>query len=242
MKKIFDKIKKKFDRKVFSIILKKIDSLSLTNLDEKRRNYIFNYHRNDYKFNKNQIVFIHVPKTGGASIREYLQQNLDNFYIFKKKSEHNPVSLLCPADEYKYITFLRDPVNRVYSYYHMLKKHSHVPGHELANKSLSDLLINSFQVKNFYCQYFSGRPFENVNEEIYETAVNNLQKFYFVGKFENYNNSFKNLCKKLNLKDQKMPNINQNKYAEINDDQKKLIMIYNKYDIKLYNEYFTENI
>jgi hypothetical protein len=124
----------------------------------------------------------------------------------------------------------------------MLKKHSHVPGHELANKSLSDLLINSFQVKNFYCQYFSGRPFENVNEEIYETAINNLRKFYFVGKFESYNNSFKNLCKKLNLKDLKVPNINQNKYTEINDDQKKLIMIYNKYDIKLYNEYFTENI
>ena len=86
MKKIIDKIINKFNRKIFSIFLKKIDSLSLTNLDEKRRNYIFNYHRNDYKFEKNQIVFIHVPKTGGATIRDCLEKNLDNFYIFKKKA------------------------------------------------------------------------------------------------------------------------------------------------------------
>tara|TARA_B100000003_G_scaffold207236_1_gene224411 strand:+ start:910 stop:1638 length:729 start_codon:yes stop_codon:yes gene_type:complete len=240
MKYILDKLKKKFDRKIFSKLLKKIDSLSLTNLDEKRRNHIFNYHRNDYKFNKNQITFIHVPKTGGASLRDYLEKNLENFYIFKKNSEHNPVSLLCSPKDYKYITFLRDPIDRVYSYYNMLKKYDFVPGHHLAKKSLADLLINSFQVKNLYCQYFSGLPFENVNKEIYNLAINNLKSFYFVGKFEEYDNSFNYLCKKLNLDSKNKIHINQNKYNPISEDQKKLIESYNNYDIKLYKEIFDK--
>ncbi len=230
----------KFDRKIFSRLLKKIDSLSLTNLDEKRRNYIFNYHRNDYKFNKNQITFIHVPKTGGASIREHLEKNLNNFFVFEKKSEHNPVSLLCSPNEYKYITFLREPTRRVYSYYNMLKNNDFVPGHHLAKKSLADLLINSFQTKNLYCQYFSGLPFENVNDEIYNVAISNLRNFYFVGKFEEFNNSFIRLSEKLNLENKKIVHINQNKYNPISEDQKKLIESYNKYDIKLYNEFFKK--
>ncbi len=238
MIKIFNKLISKFDRKYFSKLLIKIDSLSLTNLDERRRNFIFKYHRNDYKFDKNQIVFTHVPKTGGASIREHLEKNLKNFYIFEKKSEHNPVSLLCSPKEYKYITFLRDPVKRVYSYYNMLLKYNYVAGHELAKKSLSDLLINSHHVRNLYCQYFSGLPFESVNDEIYNMAINNLRDFYFVGKFEDFNNSFIDLCNKLHLQNNTLIHINKNTYIEISKDQKNLIENYNKYDIKLYNEFF----
>ena len=240
MKFIFNKLTRIFDRKIFSILLKKIDTLSLTNLDEKRRNYIFNYHRNDYRFNKNQITFIHVPKTGGASIRDHLEKNLNNFYIFEKKSEHNPVSLLCSPKDYKYITFLRDPIHRVYSYYNMLKKHDFVPGHNLAKKSLVDLLINSYQARNMYCQYFSGFPFENVNEEIYNLAITNLKNFQFVGKFEDFDNSFIELCRKLNLTNNKIIHINRNTYTAISEDQKRLIEKYNYYDIKLYNELFKK--
>ena len=68
IKKIISYLKKKLDRKLFSFFLKKIDDLSLTNLDEWRRNYIFNYNSNDYKADKNDLIFIHIPKTGGASI------------------------------------------------------------------------------------------------------------------------------------------------------------------------------
>ena len=105
-------------------------------------------------------------------------------------------------------------------------------------KSLSDLLINSHQVRNLYCQYFSGLPFENVNDEIYNMAINNLRDFYFVGKFEDFNNSFVDLCNKLDLQNNTLTHINKNTYIEISKDQKNLIENYNKYDIKLYNEFF----
>ena len=80
IKKIISYLKKKLDRKLFSFFLKKIDDLSLTNLDERRRNYIFNYNSNDYKADKNDLIFIHIPKTGGASIDEYLRMNANNYY------------------------------------------------------------------------------------------------------------------------------------------------------------------
>ena len=39
LKKLGKKIKKEFDKRVFSLVLKKIDDLSLTTLASRRRNY-----------------------------------------------------------------------------------------------------------------------------------------------------------------------------------------------------------
>ena len=80
MKKLISYLKKKFDRKIFSRVLKKIDRLSLTDLDERRRNNIFRFHRNDYKFSKDQFVFIHVPKTAGSSVTIYLDGKIVSFF------------------------------------------------------------------------------------------------------------------------------------------------------------------
>ena len=66
----------------------------------------------------------------------------------------------------------------------------------------------------------------------------NLKDFYFVGKFEDFNNSFLDLCNKLKIENNTPTHINKNTYNEISKDQKNLIENYNKYDIKLYNEFF----
>ena len=68
LKKLGKKIKKEFDKKVFSSVLKKIDDLSLTTLDSRRRNYFFKYNLNDFELKSNEISFVHTPKTGGFSI------------------------------------------------------------------------------------------------------------------------------------------------------------------------------
>ena len=238
--KIISYFKKKFDRKIFSIFLKKIDDLSLTDLDSRRRNYIFNYHTNDYKPDKNDFIFIHVPKTGGASIRNYLEKNLKEFYYFKKKSEHNAVSLLCPPEEYNYITFLREPVTRVFSYYNMSLYNKDTPGYSLAKKGIVNLLKYDYQVKNLYCQYFSGYPGENVNEEIYNSALKNLKLFFYVGKFEEFTKSFNEMCLHLKIENKESPYINTSPQKKtINLDEEILIKAYNKYDVKLYNELFS---
>ena len=237
-KKIISYLKKKLDRKLFPLFLKKIDDLSLTNLDARRRNYIFNYHTNDYKPDKNNFIFIQVPKTGGASIRDHLEKHLKDFYHFKKKSEHNAVSLLCSPEEYNYITFLREPTSRVFSYYNMCFKHKITPSHSLAKKGIINLLKYDHHVRNLYCQYFSGYPGETVNEEIYNIALKNLKNFFFVGKFETFSESFNEMCLRLKIDSTERPFVNTSEYKKISIDEKKLIEGYNTYDIKLYNEFF----
>ena len=243
-KKIISYISKKIDRKLYSRILKKIDSLSLTDLDERRRNNIFNYHRNDYKFDKKQIVLIHTPKTGGSSVRNILENTKsDLFYRWKKESLHNPVSLICsPSKEYKYITFLRHPVQRVFSYYMTSLNHKNTTRHSIAKRSLADLLINCWEVKNLYCQYISGFVKEAVNEDIYNIAKKNLEKFFFVGQFEKFDDSVKQLCNKLEVKLDYLPHVvlySKTSHMPLNEDQESIIKKYNEYDIKLYNEFFN---
>ena len=237
--KIISYFKKKLDRKFFSLFLKKIDDLSLTDLDARRRNYTFNYNSNDYRADKNDLIFIHIPKTGGASIDEYLRNNAKNYYYFKKKSSHNAVSLLCPPEEYNYITFLREPTSRVFSYYNMCFQHKVTPSHSLAKKGIINLLKYDHHVRNLYCQYFSGYPGEIINEEIYNIALKNLKNFFFVGKFEKFSESFNEMCLLLKIDSNERPFVNTSEYKKISIDEKKLIEAYNIYDIKLYNEFFT---
>ena len=56
------------------------------------------------------------------------------------------------------------------------------PGYSLAKKGIVNLLKYDYQVKNLYCQYFSGYPGENVNEEIYNSALKNLKLFFLCRK------------------------------------------------------------
>ena len=236
------KISIKIDKKIFSLLLKKIDNLSLTDLDERRRNFIFKYHRNDYKIEKDKIVFIHVPKTGGATLRDFFEKKIDNWHVFEKKSEHNPVSIICPPQQYKYITIVRDPIARVYSYYQMSKNHSLTPGHKLAKKSLTDFLRFSWQAKNLYCQYYTGNVGEIVNREMFLQAKENLKDFYYVGDFKTYEESFKELCIKLNVVVKNIPHINTGKYDSISNEEELLIKHYNQFDVLLYNEFFKEKL
>ena len=243
-RKIISYLKKKIDRKLYSKILKKIDSLSLTDLDERRRNNIFNYHRNDYKFDKKKIVYIHIPKTAGSSVRKVLEDTISgSLYRWERESQHNPVSLLCsPSKEYRYITFLRYPVQRVLSYYMTSLNKQDTPRHSIAKRSLADLLINCWEVKNLYCQYLSGFVKEIVNEDIYNIAKKNLENFFFVGQFEKFDDSAKQLCNKLGVKLEYLPHVvlySKTYHDPLSEDQENIIKKYNKYDIKLYNEFFN---
>ena len=241
---LFSKIKKKFDRKIFSKILKKIDRLSLTDLDERRRNNIFNFHRNDYKFDQNKFVFIHTPKIAGSSVQILLQDKIkDKLFKWERKSKHHPVSLLCPpGPKYKYITFLRNPIDRVFSYYNTSIMSKRTTRHSIAKRGLSELLINCWEVRNMYCQYLSGYVREEVNSEIYDIAKKNLENFFFVGEFENFEEDLKKLSKKLNFNLDKTPHVvvySKTHHLIKNQDHVSLISSYNNYDLKIY-KYFLE--
>lgn len=67
-----------------------------------------------------KILFIHIQKTGGKSITQYLQNNISDLNLYM-----NPHSPLCLAEEkyhhYYTAAFVRNPFDRLVSWYTMIK-------------------------------------------------------------------------------------------------------------------------
>ncbi len=106
------------------------------------------------------IIFLHIPKTAGATLRQFIDQNYDRSRVFDvlQRSRTSPEALAAmPEDEKRriqliyghfyfglhdslpqrttYLTMLRDPVNRVLSHYYYVIK---TPMHRLHQRVVSE--------------------------------------------------------------------------------------------------------
>ena len=131
-------IKKEFSKFFFKLI----DTTAYTNFFPKiinRNSSTMN--KNDYKIsNEYDYVFIHIPKSGGMSLNAIISKINENSKIKIYRGSHNPVSILHSTSEKKYITVLRDPAERVYSYFNMSLNDKNQPYHYLAKKSIFHFL------------------------------------------------------------------------------------------------------
>lgn len=225
--------KKLLYKNLGSMIGNFLDTLFFTDFGKRARNYYYQYNQNDYIFGKNEYYFVHVPRTGGWSFRRSYELHKLPFHVNQKKSHHNPVSLLCPPNEYKYVTVIRDPVQRVRSHFQMFQHAKEIS----VSKGLINFLRYSYEVKNLYCQYYSGLIGEVVDERIYNIALKNLKSFNTVINFENYDEEVKKFFEKFEIKgfdkrfyDNKSPE----KTLEVSEEE--AIRIYNYWDLKLYDE------
>tara|TARA_Y100001970_G_scaffold275850_1_gene377691 strand:- start:133 stop:864 length:732 start_codon:yes stop_codon:yes gene_type:complete len=230
------KIKKIILKKISPLVGNLLDSLFLTNFSRRGLDHYHGYHQNDYKFNKSSICLIHVPRSGGGTLRKYLKKE-KNFLVLNDGSQHYPVSLLCDPQIYRYVTILRNPIYRTISHFYMLTEMKT----KVASFGFSNWLINDKLSKNLYCQYLSGHVYENVDERIYNIALSNLKNFYYVIDFNNIEVDLKNLLNKLNLKiDEEVKNYSYKiltNYPKHNEKFEILSKKYNFWDIKLYNEF-----
>ena len=232
------KIKRKIFKKISPFVGNLLDSLFLTNFSRKGLDYYHGYHENDYKFNKEKFCLIHVPRTGGGTLNTYLANN-KKIHLLNNGAQHFPVSFLCNPKDYKYITCIRNPIDRTISHYNMALEMKT----KVASFGFSKWLINEKLSRNLFCQYFSGHVYEDVNDRIYNIALENLKKFYFVVNFDNFENDTKTLLKILNVEyGDSIKNygyIIQKKYIEDLDTMKKISKEYNYWDTKLYNEFLN---
>ena len=232
------KIKRKFYKKVSPLIGNFLDSLFLTDFSRRGLDYYHNYHENDYSFNKDEVCLIHVPRTGGGTLRFYLEKN-KKFFTLNKGAQHYPISLICNPKEYKYVSIFRNPIDRVISHYNMLLETKT----KVASFGFSNWLKNDRFSKNLYCQYFSGHVYEEVNEQIYNSALDNIKNFFFIINFEKFENEIKELLKKLDLDHNiEIKKIGSRIQKNFNDDISKMKILakeYNSWDLKLFKEFIN---
>ena len=211
-----------------------LDRMFFTDFGKRANNFYHMYNQNDYTFNEDQYCFIHVPRTGGWSFRNYFNNYKLPFYVNEKQGHHNPVSVLCSPKKFKYVTIIRNPIYRVYSHYQMFLKAKEIS----ARNGLINFLRYSSEVKNLYCQYYSGLIGETVDERIFKIALENLKNFKFIINFDNYNadlNKFLNSVGVNELRKEKYFDNKINKTV-FTEKEAEAIKLYNYWDVKLCEE------
>lgn len=170
-------------------------------------------------FNEN-VIFLHLPKNGGSTFhtileREYpkdktfsievinnIRLNTDNFLGLSQEKKDD-LKLLKGhmmyglhkqfSSDFEYITFLRNPVDRILSFYFYVKSY---PPHRLHHKvhkggmSLIDFVttINENDVNNCQVRWVSG--IDDTPDNMLEKAIENIENnFAFVGFTERYDES-----------------------------------------------------
>ncbi len=153
------------------------------------------------------FMFIHIQRTGGTSIREMCHKL--SLKTYEKEFFHGHVNLLEDFDilnKYKTFAFVRNPWDRVLSWYKLLTK-------DVAKDkkfSFEDYILNFEEFNN--AKIHSFRPCQY--DYIYKDKKKCID---YIGKFENYEKDLKDIFSKFGISIDSIPNINgtdHKKYQE----------------------------
>ena len=135
---------------------------------------------------------------------------------------------------------MRDPVQRVWSYYQMVKGSKNQPYNNFTQQGLEIFLENCWEARNMVCRYFSGDINKEPNDMTLKKSKINLDNFLFTIDFENYDEDIKSFFNLLNITINNVPHKRKVKYLTIKENYSQLIRKYNKYDLALY-KYWQNN-
>ena len=198
------------------------------------------HHQGGYVFPDNQIAFVHLPKTGGSTMHRYLSfcsSHLHRWVNITSEGLHRPVSRRCPPGRYRYFTIMRDPVERVWSYYQMLIRNGkRYPWHGYAALSLHEFLSHCWEVRNMAVRYVSGFVLDEPDLNTLEIASRNLSRFQAVIDFGSFDQQLASFCESLQIpvKAEDVPHCNASSYEPPSQQDIALIRSFNALDQRLY--------
>jgi hypothetical protein len=228
----------KIIREIIRFYCKITDYFFLTENFHKYQIKYSKIYSNNYFLEKDQYSFVHAPKSAGTSISTFLFENNIKMHY----SAHNLVSINCDPAKYKYITVIRNPIERVKSFYEMQLNNQKLSFHNHAKKGL-DYFVNKLKInQNCFCKFLIGDLNCDIDETRYRRAKDNLKNFFFIVDFENLNEEMDLLKKKLSISTEMKHIGKSNKEKkDYNENQIKMIIDNNYYDIKIW-KYYTDNI
>ena len=98
------------------------------------------------------------------------------------------------------------------------------------------------EAQNIFCKYYSGELDQDMNNDLFQKALENTKNFYQLINFENFKNDTLKLIDNFNIKNIEVPHINQSSNKkEITEDERKIIEFYNYFDLKFYKIIKSKN-
>lgn len=215
-----------------------------------------------------RIIFQHIPKTAGSSLQTLFTSQFDRQRTFicgsqdgvlqdflqLETDQRDRLDLLIGhvdfgvhqqfSDESTYISFIREPVERVLSHYYFIRDHVHHRYHAEANMMKLEEFMSSGirpRMNNCMTRMFSGEnpQYNACNFAMVEKALDNIdQQYGFIGFFSTINSSVDSLVKIMGWKNITLErkNVTRNKpqIQHVSQEIIDLIRYYNSYDIELY--------
>ena len=214
--------------------LSRVDRILGTEWHIRIQNRLLGFHYNQYKFSSDAIAFVHIPKSGGTTLHHLLKQI--SSVAFVNLGMHRPVSIRCPPGKHRYITFMRNPVDRVWSYYRMVLRGEGSLYEIFADHGIEHFLRHCREARNAACRYIGGEPYREPDRTCLERAWSNLQHFYFVGRFEHLDTDTRHLFDLLGKEDRKfpVPHLRRGENSLRTAREEEIIVQYNRLDIELY--------
>jgi hypothetical protein len=217
------------------------------------------------------VIFLHMPKTAGTTFRAVLRRQYpaDGFYhYYTTPNPEAPARFdaLSPAQKRRYrliaghvhygfhqqleqtcvyITFLRDPVERVISHYHFVRDTPQAPGHAAVSQmSLEDFVERWPGGNNVQAKMLAGYDQTDMfcPPDVVPQAIANLERhFLCVGLSERFDESLIMMKRTLGWRQPFYIRRNiargqptTHKHASLPDTTRQRIIDHNQHDIALY--------
>lgn len=193
-------------------------------------------HKNSYETKNFDLIFVHVPKTGGTTFNYLIDKLKVEKKINVKNRGHFSVSINSNISDNNYCTVIRNPIERSISYFNTCLNDRNNYSHHLAKKGFDVFMRRCFGVQNIFCKYYSGYIDDHVTDLSLKKAFENLKQFKHIILFEDIENDLKKFINENNLDIKSIPNIDYNSTKKNYDnyDFKKIAEFYNPYDLILY--------
>ncbi|MFK7935351.1 MAG: hypothetical protein AB8G22_17690 [Saprospiraceae bacterium] len=231
------RIKKQLLKQVYRIY----DYFADTEYYYEYTHFVNGFENPNYRFLPSEIGFIHLPKTAGTSFAKLLAADSQNRFTLLRI--HRPVSPHCPPDKFRYITIMRDPVERVWSLYRMVLRYpKKYPYWKHAVRSLELFIQKNRAARNLVCRYLSGEMDPEPTMETLAQAQANLQQFYAVLDFANFAEEASAFLHGHQIEHAALPHERKASYAAPSAAERAIIEKYNQLDIKLYERWRIEQL